>query len=52
MNRLMQPSMAWTTGPRTQPRDGTGRFLSKAWLTQAEQFTPADLAWFRSRGGK
>lgn len=33
---------------RKPPRDGRGRFLSKAWLRQAETFTPSDLAWFRS----
>lgn len=46
--RLRQPSMAWTHGPRTQPRDGRGRLLSKAWLARAETFTAADLAWFRN----
>lgn len=45
--QLVQPSMAWTSGPRTQPRDGRGRFLSATWLAQAETFTPSDLAWFR-----
>jgi len=46
--QLSQPSMAWTGGPREQPRDGRGRFLSRAWLAQAETFTAADAAWFRS----
>jgi hypothetical protein len=44
---LTQPSMAWVDGPRTQPRDGRGRFLSRVWLAEAELFLPADLAWFR-----
>lgn len=44
---ITQPSMAWFDGPRTQPRDGRGRFLSKAWLADAELFLPADVAWFR-----
>ena len=44
---LAQPSMAWFDGPRTQPRDGRGRFLSKAWLADAELFTATDRAWFR-----
>jgi hypothetical protein len=43
-----QPTMAWDAGPRTQPRDGRGRFLSKAWLREAETFTHRDIAWFRS----
>lgn len=33
---------------RQQPRDGRGKFLSKAWLQRAETFTPADRAFFRS----
>jgi hypothetical protein len=45
---LAQPSMAWVDGPRTQPRDGRGRFLSRAWLAEAEVFLPRDAAWFRS----
>lgn len=32
---------------REQPRDGRGRFLSKAWLQRAETYSAADLAWFR-----
>lgn len=45
-----QPAMANPSAPgyRSQPRDGRGRLLSKAWLRQAETFTAADLAWFRS----
>lgn len=43
-----QPSMAWVGGPRSQPRDGRGRFLPRAWLADAELFLPADQAWFRS----
>lgn len=35
-------------GGRPAPRDGRGKFLSKAWLAEAETFTAADLAWFRS----
>lgn len=31
-----------------QPRDGRGRYLSQAWLDQAESYTPADTAWFRA----
>lgn len=46
-NRLAQPSMAWFDGPRTQPRDARGRFLSRAWLADAELFLPTDRAWFR-----
>jgi len=45
---LPQPSMRWFDGPRVQPRAGNGRFLSKAWLADAELFLPADRAWFRS----
>lgn len=52
---LAQPTMTWPgtqLGYRSQPRDGRGRLLSKAWLAAAETFTPADLAWFgRSTGG-
>lgn len=48
---VSQPSMAsnasmWSK-PRTQPRDRRGRFLSRAWLDNAEAFTTTDLAWFR-----
>jgi hypothetical protein len=32
----------------TRPRDGRGRFLSKAWQREAQSFTATDLAWFRS----
>lgn len=47
-----QPTMAWFAEPgqrpfRSQPRNGRGRFLSKAWLAEAELFTNADRAWFR-----
>lgn len=45
---LTQPSMSWVDGPRTQPRDGRGRFLPRTWLADAELFLPADLAFFRS----
>jgi hypothetical protein len=45
---LAQPSMSWVDGPRTQPRDGRGRFLPRTWLADAELFLPADRAWFRS----
>lgn len=49
---VAQPTMAWrdTRGAcyRPQPRDGAGRFLSKAWLLRAELYTASDLAWFRS----
>jgi hypothetical protein len=45
---LAQPSMSWVDGPRTQPRDGRGRFLPREWLADAELFLPADRAWFRS----
>lgn len=44
---IAQPSMAWFDGPRSQPRDGRGRFLSKLWLCEAELFLPSDRAWFR-----
>jgi len=37
-----------TVAPHRAPRDGRGRFLSKAWLQRAETFTAADLAFFRS----
>lgn len=42
-----QPTMAWFDGPRMQPRDGRGRFLSRSWLAAAEIYTAADAAWFR-----
>lgn len=45
---LAQPSMSWVDGPRSQPRDGRGRFLPRTWLADAELFLPADRAWFRS----
>lgn len=45
---LAQPSMSWVDGPRSQPRDGRGKFLSRSWLADAELFLPADRAWFRS----
>jgi hypothetical protein len=45
---IPQPSMASPTGPRTQPRDGRGRFLNRAWLAAAESYSPAELAWFRA----
>jgi hypothetical protein len=32
---------------RPAPRDGRGRYLSKAWLRDAETFSAADFAWFR-----
>lgn len=35
----------------TRPRDGAGRYLSASWLAEAETFTSADLAWFRSPVG-
>jgi len=44
-----QPTIRWRGQLRTQPRDGKGRLLSKAWLNRAEQFSAADLAWFRGR---
>lgn len=34
-------------GYRSQPRDGRGRLLGKAWLRRAEALNAADLAWFR-----
>ncbi|HKQ66009.1 MAG TPA: hypothetical protein VJZ73_13425 [Methylomirabilota bacterium] len=45
-----QPTMARLdgTGYRSQPRDGRGRLLGKAWLRRAESYSAADLAWFRS----
>jgi hypothetical protein len=48
LSQLMQPTMSWVDGPRVQPRGPNGRFLSKAWLADAELFLPADRAWFRS----
>lgn len=45
---LAQPSMSWFDGPRVQPRGRNGKFLSKAWLADAELFLPADRAWFRA----
>lgn len=36
---------------RSQQRDGRGRFLSRAWQRQAETFSAADVAWFRSSVG-
>jgi hypothetical protein len=47
-DELAQPTMANPTAPgyRTQPRDGRGRFLPKAWLVRAETYTASDLAWF------
>lgn len=42
-----QPTMSWVDGFRTQPRDARGRFLTRAWLADAELFLPADRAWFR-----
>lgn len=42
-----QPTMSWVDGPRTQPRDGRGRFLPRSWLADAELFLPADRAFFR-----
>lgn len=47
-----QPTMRWFVDAgqrpyRSQPRDGRGRFLSKAWLAEAELFTAQDRAWFR-----
>lgn len=45
---MAQPTMAWFDGPRTQPRDGRGRFLPRTWLADAELYLPADRAWFRS----
>lgn len=47
-SELAQPSMSWFDGPRSQPRGPTGRFLSKAWLADAELFLPSDRAWFRA----
>lgn len=38
----------WAHQPRQAPRDGRGRFLSKAWLQRAETYSAADLAFFRS----
>lgn len=35
-------------GYRSQPRNGRGRFLSKAWLRAAESYLTTDLAWFRA----
>ncbi len=43
-----QPTMAWVDGPRSQPRDGRGRFLPRTWLADAELFLPSDRAFFRS----
>lgn len=45
---MAQPSMSWVDGPRTQPRDGRGRFLPRTWLADAELFLPTDRAWFRA----
>lgn len=45
---MAQPSMSWVDGPRTQPRDGRGRFLPRVWLADAELYLPADRAWFRA----
>jgi hypothetical protein len=50
---LSGPRMAIRQGRRvirwrTQPRGLDGKLLSRRWLEQAETFTPADLAWFRS----
>lgn len=55
-SRVSQPTMRIASAEphapgyalhRAMPRDGRGRFLSRAWLTQAETFTATDLAWFR-----
>lgn len=45
-----QPTMARLdgTGHRSQPRDGRGRLLGKAWLRRAESYSPDEVAWFRS----
>lgn len=45
---LAQPSMSWVDGPRSQPRDGRGRFLPRTWLADAELFLHTDRVWFRS----
>lgn len=45
---MHQPTMVWSSGPRTMPRDGRGRLLSKRWLAAAEAYSATDLAWFRS----
>jgi hypothetical protein len=42
-----QPTMSWVDGPRSQPRDGRGRFLPRTWLADAELFLPSDRAFFR-----
>lgn len=44
---MRQPTQSSPAGPRTQPRDGLGRFLPRTWLDRAETFTAVDLAWFR-----
>lgn len=48
---LAQPTMAGASGPRSQPRDGRGRFLPGSWLRAAESYSAADLAWFRGPVG-
>lgn len=48
---LAQPRIGWFDSHvthRTQPRGPNGRFLSKAWLADAELFLPSDRAFFRS----
>lgn len=46
-----EPRIAWFDAHhpyRPQPRGPNGRFMSKAWLADAELFLPADRAFFRS----
>lgn len=43
--RMRNPS---APGHRIQPRDGSGKFLGRKWLVEAERFTTSDVAFFRS----
>lgn len=48
VGRILAQPITGRNPPHEQPRDGRGRFMSKAWLVAAEAFMPSDCAWFRS----